>query len=466
MLARTVRPHRCSAAGRATSICRGRSIASAKRTRWRAYEKESEHRGDDHRGPSGAGPDQEQTGTEHFRGDKARSSWLGTAHSVVPLLVAVPVVLGVLITLGRILSTRYPDLGFTQTVSDDAKALAVGVTLWAKPGQQYTGALYAPFMPALLVPLYRVFWWDGWALLVSTFSGVGLATLVGGVAASGHGRPTWERVVGGVGLGGIAFWIVTTNPWHAIYTGRVDELAWLFAMSGLCVLALSVAHHWTRIWPAALLLTAAVWTKQPTAGAAIAAVAAATWWASSGTMSWRSWRRFVAVLALANVALLTVLMAFTHGWIWFNLIELAARKHSNPAIVKYFSDVAHLFALPVIAVAVAWAAGWQAKRAQIAPRSFVALLATLLCAFLIIQFVPAFVAVRQQGNSVNEYIGMMWALGLLLALAHREAHWSPRAMTAGIVVYAAISVVLVVAPIRDGLTASTWSSPSPCRPMT
>ncbi len=388
------------------------------------------------------------------------SSWLQTSHSLVPLVVAVPVLLGVLIALGRILSTRYPELGNTQAVADDARALAMGVTLWAKPGQQYTGSLYAPLMLALVAPLYRLFWWDGWVLLVSTFSGVGLATLVGGVAASGHGRPTWERIVGGFGLGGIAFWIVTTDPRHAIYTGRVDELGWLFAMSGLCVLALSVAHRWRRVWPAALLLTAAVWTKQPTAGAAVAAVAVAAWWAHTGAMTWRAWGRFVAVLGVVNVVLLSVLMFLTHGWVWFNLVELAARKHSNPAIVKYLSQIGHLFAIPVAAVSVAWASGWRAKRAHIQRGSFVALLATLLCAFLVIQFLPAFVALRQESNSLDEFIGMMWALGLLLALAHREARWSRGAMTAGIVVYTAIAIVLIVPPIRDGLTRTNVVQPA------
>ena len=339
--------------------------------------------------------------------------------------------------------------------------------MWGKPGQQYTGALYAPLMPALLVPLYRVFWWDGWAPLVSTFSGIGLATLVGGVAASGHDRPTWRRAVGGVGLGGVAFWIVTTNPWHAIYTGRVDELAWLFAMSGLCVLALSVAHHWTRIWPVVLLLTAAMWTKQPTAAAAVAAVAAAAWWAYKGLLSWRSWRQFVAWLALVNVVLLAAMMALTEGWNWFNLVELAdaqtrrsgdrqishrGRTALHPPRHRGHGGMGRRMA--------------DKDRARIAPGSFVSLLATVLIAFLVIQFVPAFVAVRLQGNSVNEFIGMMWALALLLALAHREAHWSPRALTAGIFVYAAIFVVLVVRRSETACGTRTSSGRSRCQPTT
>ena len=124
--------------------------------------------------------------------------------------------------------------------------------------------LYAPLMAAMLAPLYRIFWWDGWSLFLVLASSVGLATVVGGIAASGPNRPRWERITGGVGLGGIAFWILTTNPWHGMFTGRLDPLSWLFALGGLCVLALAVAHRWPRIWPAVLLLTAGFWTKQPT----------------------------------------------------------------------------------------------------------------------------------------------------------------------------------------------------------
>ena len=42
------------------------------------------------------------------------------------------------------------------------------------------------------------------------------------------------------------------------------------------------------------------------------------------------------------------------------------------------------------------------------------LLATLLIAFLAIQLVPAFLPRRREGAGLNQYIGMMWALGLLL----------------------------------------------------
>jgi hypothetical protein len=383
------------------------------------------------------------------------------AHSAVPLLIAVPVLIGITVSLASILTTRYPDLGWSQTIANDGRALATGTPLYAEPTHHYTGMLYSPLMPALLAPLYRIFWWDGWALLVSTFAGIGLAVLVGGVAASRRDMPMWDRVLSGIGVGGVAFWIVTTNPFHAVFRGKVDQPAWLFALGGLCVLAVSVAHRWERMWPAVVLLTAAMWTKQTTGGAVIAALVMATWWARSGVLPWAKWRRFAGGLAVTNVVILAVLLAVTRGWIWFSMFEIAARKASDSGINPYLSEIVRLFAIPVAAVAVTALVG-QALRPTKKPAvrpPFVWLLASLLFAFLVIQFVPALVGRRQQGASVDAYIGMMWALGLLLALAHREAYGNRRALVAGIAVYASLAAILFVPLLRDSIKRSRVVEP-------
>ena len=282
-----------------------------------------------------------------------RPSGVEKAYSLVPLLIVAPVIVGILITFGHIVTTRYPDLGWSQTLANDGRALAVGVPLYAKPGQQYTGMLYVPLMAAMLAPLYRIFWWDGWSLALVLASSVGLAGLVGGIAASGPNRPRWERITGGIGIGGVGFWILTTNPWHGMFTGRLDPLSWLFALGGLCVLALAVAHRWPRIWPAVLLLTAGFWTKQPTIAVVVTALVVATLWAATGVMPWRTWRRFVGGLALTNVVLFAVLLVVTHGWIWFFFFDLPSRHTGDTAITPYVSEFVRLFAVPVLAVVVA-----------------------------------------------------------------------------------------------------------------
>ncbi|MEO7570826.1 MAG: hypothetical protein ABIX10_00155 [Acidimicrobiales bacterium] len=388
-------------------------------------------------------------------------SLLERAHALTPAVIALPAAVGVALTLGQILTTRYPDLGWGQAIVHDGKALATGTAIYADPEQQYTGMLYAPLFPVLLAPLYRIFWWDGWGLLLNVLAGTGLGVLVGGVAATGHAHRRWIRIVGGVGVGGTAFWIVSTCHWNVLFSPRGDGLAWLFALLGLCVLALGVARKWTHAWPAVLLLTAALWTKQTTVGAVLAAVLMTSWWAAAGTMPWRTWRRFVGGVVVANGLILTALMVLTDGWLWYFFFDLPARHYSDPAIAPYLSELARLLAIPVVVVVLAGGAVWQARRSAPSPRSveFATLLAGLLVAFLVLQLAPSFLGRRKQGGGPNHYVGMMWALGLLLALAHREAQRSRRAMAAGIVAYALLASIALIPPVREAVTRARVVEP-------
>src|SRR5262245_61577699 len=79
-----------------------------------------------------------------------REGSLRGAHALVPLVIAIPALVAVVVTLVHILSTRYPDLGYTQTLANDGKALANGASLYADPGQRYTGMLYGPLLPVVL----------------------------------------------------------------------------------------------------------------------------------------------------------------------------------------------------------------------------------------------------------------------------------------------------------------------------
>ncbi|HEX2382477.1 MAG TPA: hypothetical protein VHI95_07570 [Acidimicrobiales bacterium] len=390
-----------------------------------------------------------------------RRGQLQLAHALVPCLIAGPVLAGLAITLGHILVTRYPDLGWPQTIANDGRALATGSALYGNPSRQYTGMLYTPPLPAVLAPLYRLRWWDGWALLISTLSAVGLGTLVAIVAGSGNrDRARAVRILGGVGVGGLAFWIVTTNPFNAVYTGRVDQVAWLFAFGGLCVLALGQAHHWPRTWPAVVLLTAAVWTKQPTATAVVASVIVATWWAASNMMTWKAWRSFVGGLAAANLAILIGLLAITRGRIWFSIVEIAARKHSDSAVIPYLSELARLMAIPMVAVALVIVIAWQAFP-RLSSKSFGASLLALLVVFLLVDLLPTLISRRQQGGNVNEYLGMMWALGFLLAVAHREAS-TRRALTAGLVAYCSVALIVFVPRCVPRSGDQKWSCRRRC----
>ena len=366
-----------------------------------------------------------------------RRERLQLAHALVPWLVAGPVLAGIAITLVHILTTRYPDLGWTQTIANDGRALATGSALYGDPSRQYTGMLYTPLMPVLLAPLYRLLWWDGWALLMSTFAAVGLGTLVARVAGTGNrDRSRAVRILGGIGVGGLAFWIVATNAWNGIYTGRPDRLAWSFAFGGLCVLALAVAHGWPRVWPAVVLLTAAVWTKQPTAAAVVASMRG----------------HVVGGLEHDDLEGLAPIRGRLGGS-QLGAPRGIARDHPRARLVLHCRDRGNAststrrssptcrnwrVCLPsrVIAVALVVVIAWQGLP-RLSSRSFAAGLLALLVAFLLVDLVPVLISRRQQGAGVNGYLGMMWALGFLLALAHREAS-SRRALMAGVIAYCSV----------------------------
>src|SRR5262249_18810135 len=131
---------------------------------------------------------------------------------------------------------------------------------------------------------------------------------------------------------------------------------------------------------------------------------------------------------------------------------IGARKQSDSAVTPYLSEGARLFAIPVLAVGTAAVVGrWRRPPPSTSPRSFPSLLLWLLAAVLVVALVVAFLTRRQQGAGVNEYLGMMWAFGLLLALIHRAARTSRRAMQAGIAVYSAIALIVFVPPLRNAL---------------
>jgi hypothetical protein len=175
-------------------------------------------------------------------------------------------------------------------------------------------------------------------------------------------------------------------------------------------------------------------------------------------MSWRAWRGFVGGLAIVNVGLLVGLLAITRGDAWFTLFEIAARKHSDPAILPYLSELARLLAIPALAAGLVVVLGWR-DQPKLSSTSFTSALSALVGAYLLVDLIPVFIARRQQGAAVNGYIGIMWALGFVLALAHREAR-SRRALTAGVVVYTCIALIAFVPPLRTGVSRPEVVTPT------
>jgi hypothetical protein len=398
------------------------------------------------------------------RGRVARSLLL-----VTPLLFGVPVALGIVISVIRLLGTRYPDLGAATLVNSDAEQLYLEHTLYQNPARGYTGTIYTPLFAALTSLLYHIYLWNGWPLLLVIGAGVALATLAARIAylpAGPRGRVV--RVLGAAGVGGIAYWCVSSivqmdNP-------TTDQMAWAFALFGLIAVAdFGREPSQRRVVAAALLLSAGIWTKQTTIGVAALALAWVFALAATSMLSRKAAQLFTAVLVGVNVALLLVLNLLTNGWEFYIDFELAARQAVDPLYTAYAILELRYCALAVVFVGLVWLAGgaraatrWRRSSPRSQVRALADSLRRLLAAddptgrralllglYAVFGFVLSVYFLRKQGTGVNQFIGVGWALGLLGAAGWRVAQRNAgAAMTAGgcVALYFAL---LQLGPVRE-----------------
>jgi hypothetical protein len=415
------------------------------------------------------------------------------AHELAPAAVALPVAIGIVTTLWRLRSVRYPYLGWAQTVANDAKAIALGHWIYGDPADQYTGMLYTPLYPVVVGGLYRVFWWDGWPVLVTIFAGIATATMVGVVAGGGtpHDASLRERVMhrlGGFGVAGVAWWLVSTNYRSLLFDARADQLAWCLAIAGLLVLARAVSLGRKGLLLSAVLLSAALWTKQTTIGAMGAALVVSTWWMVRGVATRRSWLRFVGAVIAINCALLAVFGAMSKGWLGYFILTMPGRHSRSSAVAPFLDELKDLLTLPAAIVGVAFLgvlprirrSGWPRPRAAAAglwrelrraaswktPQTvrpvppFALALGALVLVFLVLTLPPAFTGRRKQGGEANQYIGLLWGLGVVLAIVHRQARRRTLGLFAGLASYVLVVCCVHVGPLRDVVESRTRTLPT------
>lgn len=363
-------------------------------------------------------------------------------QTLIPCLLVGPLVVAVVSTVVGLVQLSHPDLGWTQAIAVDARAVATGHSLYGDPGSQYTGMLYTPPYPMLLAPLYRLVWWDGWLPLASMGASLGLAALAGAVAASGGSRTRIERAGAAVGVGAVAWWLVSANRYSMIFDGRTDQLPWLFALAGLVLLARSAARGVASVWVPVLLLSAAFWTKQTAVGGLLAAVIVSAWWARAGILPWRRWWRLSLTIVAVNLAAAGALIIWSGGWLGYFLLEMPARHHSFGTDALHAAEMVRALLIPVL---VAGVAAYGLRGTKVRGGSFSMLLLSALGVFMVVQLVPAWLGHVKQGGSENQYIGIVWALGLVVAVAHRESG-SERSLLTSVAVYATVVLVAVTRP--------------------
>lgn len=381
-------------------------------------------------------------------------------HAVMPCLIGVPVVAATIASVVALVGIEHPDVDWdSPSVASDGKALALGQPIYADPSDGYAGALYAPLFPAILGLLYRMAWWDGWSVLVAALSGAATAGLVGTIAATGcDDRPLVTRVAGGLGVGGLALWLVSTNQLHMLNAGRADQMAWFLALSGLSMLALDRSRSRFRAWPTVLLLTAALWSKQTTFGAIAAAMAVAAMWSHLGRAPWRSWRRLCGGLAILNAAVAVAVFVGSDGWAFRLMVDLPGRHAAQHSAGAVAGELLRHISVPAALVLLAGTALYRSGDGRTDRSPFVSLLAPLLLAFIAASLAPTWLARQKQGGGPNQWIGMMWAFGMLLALVHRSAIRSRSGLLFGSAAYV---VALCIALIPAGSINLVAVDPAP-----
>jgi hypothetical protein len=401
----------------------------------------------------------------------ARGRVTGAVLLASPLLFGVPVVLGIAISVIRLLGTAYPELGWATTVNSDAEELYLGHTIYQNPAHGYTGTLYTPLFPTLVSFLLHIHLWNGWPLLVTIGATVSLIVLAARIAYAPNGSaPRVVRMLSTAGIGGIAYWCVASVRASLLDDGRTDQLAWAFALCGLVAVAgFGPAPSRRRVVFTALLLSAALWTKQTTFSVSLLAFVWVWGLAAVSALSRRAAWLFTAALGCVNLALLLVLNLLTDGWEFYINFEMPSRHAMFSLYGSYVTEGLRSSALAAGFVGAIWlVCGVSAatNRRRLSMRSRTRELTSRLRRLLVAQdptgrrvllfglYVPlgfalAVYAMRKQGTSDNEFIGVVWVLGLLAAAGWRIAQRHAGAVAAASGCVVLYFVLVQLGPIRE-----------------
>jgi hypothetical protein len=404
------------------------------------------------------------------RGASSRRAF-GLLLAAAPLLFGVPVMLGIAISVIRLTGTAYPNLGWATTVNSDAEMLYLGHTIYQNPAHGYTGLLYTPLFAIFVSFLLHVHLWNGWSLLVAIGAGTALIVLVARVAyLPGSSPPRLVRVLSAVGMGGIAYWLVSSMELSLLDEARPDQPAWALALFGLVTVAgFGPAPSRRRVMLAVLLISAALWTKQTTF--VIAGLTLVWVWvlAAVSALTRKAAWLFTVALGAVNLGMLLVLNLLTGGWeLYFNF-EMGLRHALFSRYSFYVTEGVQSAALAAVLAGAIWLAcglhgATARRRLSMRPQARTliggvrGLLVSedpagrrilLLGLYVPLGFASAVYCMRKQGTSDNEFIGVVWALGLLAAAGWHQAQRHARAVAAAGACVALSFVLAQLAPIRE-----------------
>ena len=248
---------------------------------------------------------------------------------------------------------------------------------------------YNPFVQTMLAPVMALTGPSYWPFrLVTVSSVIASLLLLGGLVRRKTGSPLAGLVTMACPLAG-GFVI----PWLAV--GRVDAFALLCALGALRWVATRDVSTFRQAWPAVLMATLAVASKQTMMAVPGAIILHLAWD--------RRWRMaigfgFAWVAAFAAVVLLAQWL--TDGQYWLHAVEYNA-SHDRTAIWPEGlgpSEVLAAFGLPVVALAALSTGAWNWQRDR------------LLILWFLLALPWACFLVRKDGSHVHYYFESILAL--------------------------------------------------------
>jgi hypothetical protein len=397
-----------------------------------------------------------------------RGSALGRAALALPIVFAVPVFLGIATSLVNLVGASHPAGSWSNVTNASSSAVFVGSDLYQDPARGFSGGVFPPLLAIAGGVLDHITVWSGWVILITILASVAMAARLGVLAYTPQGTARLDRlaaVAGAVGVAGLTWWLSSSLTTNFLLDGRVDQPAWILAILGL-MLVPAAASGSDRAWVGALVvITAGVWTKQTS----LTAIGAAGVWLPAacllGVARWRRAATLMLALIALNAAILVIGNAATGGWLRYFLVDVSKNQAITATRGAALEEFLRRMVLPgaiVAVIAVTAAAvglcGWRRVGARRGARRLLAearqgdgagrdlALATLLLIFIGIAAAGAVYARRKQGTTDNQYIGVVWGLGVLAVLAYRHA----ATRRVGAVAFALLSILLIWLTQADG----------------
>ncbi|HEU4656671.1 MAG TPA: hypothetical protein VFR97_04060 [Capillimicrobium sp.] len=416
--------------------------------------------------PNASAEAQRSTAVAADRGPAA-DRWLAVARAAALGLVALAFLVGLVVSLARLIGTAdpagvdVPGWPVFDAAAIDGQSLYLGTPdfLWQDTDDGYTSLGYPPVLPVLTGLLDHVHLWRGWPSLINGLAGLGFVLLLAHTARRTAGLRGRERALAwaeGLGVGAFLWAAVAAAVSPAyFYTDRPDMLTWCFAMAGLLCVPWAARGSRRAMTGAVLLLSAGFLSKQTSLSAP---VAAGIWLGVAALLRVTPWRTFLTYCAgmIAVVGTVIALSALaTDGWALHFMFGTPSSQGCCE-LSRDFETYVRLFfqewiatwlwmllgAVLVIGIATVAARRAGALRGRISLRRLMGgevevQTAVLLVLFGVMALGGAMWARKIYGATQNQSLGAMWALAFLVALAYRSASrrgTRPATLAAGAVV--------------------------------